>query len=281
MAPLFVKFSGIIIAFLSLYTFAQTDAFQVKITGNGNQALVFIPGLASSGKVFKETRKEFEGDFTTYTFSLAGFAGVPAMENPDFETWKDAIATYLREKEIKNPIIIGHSMGGALAMAIAADYPELPKKIVVVDALPFLAGLNPNYDPKIEADCNTMIKKMMAMGDEEFRKAQEKNIRFMVADSTKQDLVLHWSLNSDRKTVAKVLCDYLKLDVRKKIKNITIPTLVLLEPYFKNVDPAIQAQFKNLKPLTLNYAPTGRHFLMYGAKAWFMEQLHRFIEEKQ
>lgn len=266
---------------MNLHAQAKNEAFEVKISGSGDQNLVFIPGLASSGKVFAETRSEFEGNFSIYTFTLAGFAGVPPMENPSFETWKKVIVDYLKDNKVEKPIIIGHSMGGALAMAIAADYPELPKKIVVIDALPFLSGLNPKFDPEKETDCSAMVKRITAMDDEQFRQTQQRNIQFMVADSSKQDLVLRWSLNSDRKTVAKILCNYLKLDLRKKIGKITAPSLVLLEPYFKNASSTIDAQFANLKPLTLKYAPKGRHFLMYGAKKWFMEQLQHFIYPQQ
>jgi pimeloyl-ACP methyl ester carboxylesterase len=42
------------------------------------------------------------------------------------------IATYIKNNKIEKPVIIGHSMGGGLAMAIAADYPELVGKIVIV-----------------------------------------------------------------------------------------------------------------------------------------------------
>jgi pimeloyl-ACP methyl ester carboxylesterase len=39
------------------------------------------------------------------------------------------IATYIKNNKIEKPVIIGHSMGGGLAMAIAADYPELVVKL--------------------------------------------------------------------------------------------------------------------------------------------------------
>lgn len=279
MIPLIEKFCTFFIAFLSLNLSAQTEAFEVKITGNGDQSLVFIPGLASSGKVFEETRSEFEDNFTIYTFTLAGFAGVPPMENPSFEVWEKAVVDYLRENKIKNPIIVGHSLGGAMAMAIAADYPKLPKKIVVIDALPYLVELNPNLSEE-KIDCETMVSTMTSVSEEEFISSQKRNIQYMVADSAKQSVVLQWSLDSDRETVAKIFCNYMKLDLRKKLEKITAPTLVLLEPYFKNSEPVLEKQFMNLQPLTLKYAPKGRHFLMYGAKEWLLTELHAFIDQQ-
>ncbi|HET8810431.1 MAG TPA: alpha/beta hydrolase [Flavobacteriaceae bacterium] len=279
MIAIIQKICNLLIVFVCLNAFAQTttEAFDVKITGNGEQALVFIPGLASSGKVFDETRAEFEDDFTCYTFTLAGFAGVTPMENPSFEKYKNAIADYLIKNGIENPVIIGHSLGGALSMAIAADYPELPKKIVVVDALPHLAALMPNPTSG-ETDCAETIAEMLAMPEEQFAETQRQTIQFMVSDSTKQERVLRWTLDSDRKTVATIYCNYLKMDLRQKIGKISVPALILLEPYFQRSASEIEAQFKNLETAKIKYAPQGRHFLMYGAKDWYLQQLHEFIQ---
>ena len=272
------KICNIFILFVSLSTFAQTtaEAFKVNISGNGEQPLVFIPGLASSGKVFAETRAEFKDNFTCYTFTLAGFAGVPPMENPSFEKYKNAIAHYLNKNKIENPVIVGHSYGGALTMGLAADYPELPKKIVVVDALPHFAAL---LNLKKEMNCTNSLAESLAKSDEEYAKEQQKNIQFSVSDSTKHKLVLGWSLSSDRETVARVFCGYTKVDLREKLKNISVPSLVLLEPYFKNFE-FIEPQFDNLKAVQIKYAPQGRHFLMYGAKDWYLEHLRNFIDKE-
>lgn len=282
MIAIIQKICNLLIVFVSLNAFAQTttEAFDVKITGNGDRSLVFIPGLASSGKVFEETRSEFEDDFTCYTFTLAGFAGVPPMENPSFEKYKNAIADYLMENGIKTPILIGHSFGGGLVLAIAADYPDLPKKIVVIDKLPYFEEIMPSDNHAEKKDCEAEVKNALAKSREEYVREQRQILQFMVADSTQHEQILQWNLDSDRETVARVLCGYSQKDMREKIGSITCPTLVLLEPYFKNFETQIAQQYESLKTAQLKYAPTGRHFLMYGAKDWYLEQLHKFIQKE-
>ena len=44
------------------------------------------------------------------------------------------IAKFIKEERIEKPILMGHSMGGGLTLAIAAEFPELTGKIVIVDA---------------------------------------------------------------------------------------------------------------------------------------------------
>ena len=129
----------ILILFLITPAFTQTSLdypFQVEKSGEGNRTIVFIPGFACSGDVWTETKSTYEKDFTCYTLTMAGFADAAPQENPTFEKWKLGIANFIKAENIVKPIIIGHSMGGGLAMAIAADYPQLIEKIVVVDALP-------------------------------------------------------------------------------------------------------------------------------------------------
>ena len=133
MKKYFILVIALLFSAACLNVFAQTKSypFEVIKSGKGKQSIVFIPGFASSGEVWNETKANFEKNFTCYTLTMAGFAGVKPQPNASFKNWEDTIAAYLKENKIEKPIIIGHSMGGALALAIAADYPDLADRIVV------------------------------------------------------------------------------------------------------------------------------------------------------
>ncbi len=45
------------------------------------------------------------------------------------ELMADAVRAVLKEEKIRRPIIIGHSLGGYVALALAENYPDLPKGI--------------------------------------------------------------------------------------------------------------------------------------------------------
>ncbi|RQO36665.1 alpha/beta hydrolase [Chryseobacterium sp. KBW03] len=263
--------------------FGQETAypFDVKKTGKGTQSLLFIPGFASSGEVWNETTAKFEKDFTCYTLTMAGFAGTKPQADVSFKGWEKAIATYIKTHKIDKPIIIGHSMGGGLALAIAADYPELVGKIVIVDTLPCLAALSdPNFTSKENNDCSSTIEKLTAMNDEQFRKMQTQTIPRLLADSSMQETVIGWSMKSDRKTFAKMYCDFSNTDLREKIKNVQCPSLILLESFFVNLKPSIEEQYKNLKNTNMQYASKGLHFIMYDDKDWYFNQLTHFLSAK-
>ncbi|MCC9061994.1 alpha/beta fold hydrolase [Flavobacterium piscisymbiosum] len=266
---------------LCLNVFAQTKQypFEVLKTGKGKQSILFIPGFASSGDVWNETKATFEKDFTCYTFTMAGFAGVKPQPNPSFKNWEDEIVNYIKANKIEKPIVVGHSMGGGLALAIAADYPELISKIIVVDALPCLGALmDPSFKSKENNDCSTMVSQMTALSDTQFADMQKKTMPRLLEDTSKLDMVVDWSLKSDRKTFAEMYCDFSNTDLRDKIAAIKCPSLILLESYFVNLKPAIDAQYKNLKTGNFQYANKGLHFIMYDDKAWYLTQIGNFIK---
>ncbi|MEO7978343.1 alpha/beta hydrolase [Flavobacterium sp.] len=278
-----ILISTLLFSVLCLNVFAQTKSypFEVVKTGKGKQAIIFIPGFASSGEVWNETKTNFEKDFTCYTLTMAGFAGVQPQGVITFENWKTEIAHYIKANKIEKPIIIGHSMGGGLALAIAADYPELISKIVVVDALPSLAALmDPSFKSKENNDCSPMITQMAGMSDSQFYDMQKMGIPRLVENTSKQDLIISWSVKSDRKTFAEMYCDFSNTDLRNKISTIKCPALILLESYFVNLKPAIEEQYKNLKTANLQYADKGLHFIMYDDTEWYLQQLNNFIKSK-
>lgn len=278
-----IKISLILFLFTALYlnVFSQNKSylFNVIKSGQGQRSIIFIPGFASSGEVWNETKSNYEKDFTCYTLTMAGFADAKPQPDATFTNWENKIAEYIKENKIEKPILIGHSMGGGLAMAIASDYPELIGKIIVVDALPCLSALsNPAFESKTKTDCSALINQMTSATNEQFYQMQKISISRLVADTSKQELVISWSLKSDRKTLAEMFCDFSNTDLREKINSIKCPALILLEEYFKNIRPAVEEQFKNLKTGNLQYSNKGLHFIMYDDKEWYMSQLNNFIK---
>lgn len=262
-----------------LNTFAQNQlAFEVNKTGQGSKSIIFIPGFACSGEVWNDTKALFEKDYTCYTLTMAGFAGVPPHETVTFKYWENSIATYIKENKINKPIIIGHSMGGGLAMALAADYPDLIDKIVVVDALPCLAAvMNPTFQSVEKPDCSAMVNQISAATEEQFYQIQKMSVPRMVANSSKGDLIVDWSVKSDRKTFGEMYCDFSNTDLREKIAAVKCPALILLQAHFKTLKSSIEEQYKNLKTANLQYANQGLHFIMYDDQEWYFNQLNNFI----
>jgi pimeloyl-ACP methyl ester carboxylesterase len=272
---------SLILTAVCISGFAQTKtgAFEVTKSGEGTKSLILIPGFGCPGDVWMETISKFKQDYTCYSLTMAGFAGAAPQPNSSFKNWETGIANYIREHKLYKPTIIGHSMGGALALALASDYPDLVEKIVVVDALPCLSALmNPAFKSEEKPDCSALVNQMTSATNEQFYQMQKMSIPRLLEDTSMRETVIGWTVKSDRKTFAVMYCDFSNTDLREKIKNIKCPAYILLEQQFKNIQPTIQEQYKNLTNASLRYANKGQHFIMYDDKDLYFQQLNSIIK---
>ncbi len=116
--------------------------FSVELRGRGPD-VILIPGLTAGREVWRATADAVPG-YRYHLVQVAGFAGEPARGNragPVVAPLADEIARYIADRGLVRPAIVGHSMGGTLAMMVAARHPGLAGRIMVVDMLPQPAGL--------------------------------------------------------------------------------------------------------------------------------------------
>ena len=275
-----IMLSILVASALSLNATAQHSfPFEVKISGQGPKSIILIPGLACSGDVWNATVARYKKDYKCYTITFHGFTGVAPDDSVSYKNWETAIARYIKSNKISKPIIIGHSIGGGMALLLAADYPDLISKIIVVDALPCLEAIqNPTFIANPHPDCSLMVSRFKSMSDSQFYQMQKQTMHSLMTDTVHLDEVLQWSLKSDRKTLAEIYCQFINTDMREDISNIKCPTLVLLENAFTGMKPAIAEQYKNLKNARLEYATKGLHFIMYDDPNWYFNEVDQFLK---
>lgn len=213
---------------------------------------------------------------------MPGFAETAPEAKPSFANWTRQIVDFIHHENIEKPILIGHSMGGGLALNIASTQTNRIKSIVVVDALPCLAAVyNPDFQSReISDDERTKAGAgMLGMSDEQFRRQAYISATALTTDSLRYDDLVKWSLSSDRMTCARMYYDYSNVDLRSAVENISVPTLVLLEHPFKKIAPIIERQFGNRPNLELKYANKGLHFIMFDDREWYIRQIMDFLND--
>jgi N-formylmaleamate deformylase len=116
--------------------------FSVEVRGTGPDVLL-IPGMTEGRNVWASAARAVPG-YRYHLIQVAGFAGEPVRGNaqgPVIAPLARELARYIEARGLRRPAIIGHSMGGTLAMMLAADRPNLVGKVMVVDMLPAPAGM--------------------------------------------------------------------------------------------------------------------------------------------
>jgi len=265
----------------------QTSALEVEVIGKG-QPMVFIPGLTCPGEAWRETATHYADRYQCHLVTLAGFGGTPRFEGPFIDTARDSLLAYFKARHLTRPVIVGHSLGGVLAMELATTAPEAVGPLVIVDALPFLGGAG-DTTATAESARQRMepMWKMMRSQTQEAYVAYQKNapyLRSMVAPGPNFDRVLEWATTADRIAVADAMYDISSRDLRDRLPGLRSPMLVLGSWYgmkeFSTKD-AIEATFRRqyarAPQWTLALADTARHFIMLDSPQWTWTQMDTFL----
>ncbi|MFI5134977.1 MAG: alpha/beta fold hydrolase [Chitinophagales bacterium] len=250
--------------------------------------MILIPGMGCSGDVWKSTVIHFENQYECHVLTLAGFAGVPPVESDWFlDQVKNDLIEYIKENHLQKPVIVGHALGGFLALWIASTEPDLIGKIVVVDALPFLpAAFYANATPQTTAPfANSLRKKLLLQTDEQFKANQKANFRMWITDTTTADAAAsEWGMKSDKATVAQATCEMQSIDLRDEIAKVNSSVLVFAtwiayQPAetHEGIKETFDAQYAQLKNYHLVVSDNARDFVMLDDPKGFLDEMDAFL----
>ncbi|KAI0408140.1 alpha beta hydrolase fold family [Xylaria palmicola] len=109
--------------------------------------IIFMHGLFGSKKNNRTVSKVLARDLKrhVYAIDLRNHGESPHASRHDYIAMADDVAGFISEHGLKEPTLIGHSMGAKTAMTLALDQPSLISDIVSVDNAPIDATLSRNF----------------------------------------------------------------------------------------------------------------------------------------
>ncbi len=269
----------IILVFILNISFAQTPAIRSEVIGKGKPILL-LPGFTIPGSVWKETVENLKIKRECHLISYAGFNGNKPIEMPWYKTIKEALVKYILNNELKDIQIVGHSMGGNLAVDIAAELSDRIEKLVIVEALPCMREVMMPGVPATSLQYDSPYNdKMLEMDSTQFDGIASMMANNMTMTKTKVELLKQWILEADRKTYVYGYTDLLKLDLREVLEDVKAKTLIL-GASFPDVDIAkanYEMQYAKLNNKTIEMASNSKHFIMFDQPAWFYEKVNGFL----
>ncbi|MDD4938444.1 MAG: alpha/beta hydrolase [Candidatus Shapirobacteria bacterium] len=135
--------------------------FYSSINKKNKESLIFLHGWGGSWQSWYPILEALKNEFNLYALDLPGF-GNQKIEIPyHLDNYVDFIINFIKKNKVKNPILIGHSFGGAIVAKIAADQSIPIKKIILVDA----AIIRHPYSLKQEIIIKTVssVKKILSI----------------------------------------------------------------------------------------------------------------------
>ena len=268
---------------------AAHPAFVVKVVGKGRPVL-FIPGLTCPGAVWDETVARYQQQYQCHVVSLAGFGGV-APQSPVsahlLQDVRDQLLAYVKAQKLNKPVVVGHSLGGFVALWMAATDPAALGPLEIVDSLPFLpASQNPAATAETMRPQAETIRQQMSKGHSSLAVSRQMAAS-MVSDTARIGQVARWSAASDAPTVAQAMYDMYTTDLRPDVARIQQPVLVLgtwagYAAYGATQDGVrgvFEQQYAALPHKTILLSASGKHFVMYDDMQWFFNQTDAFLKQ--
>jgi pimeloyl-ACP methyl ester carboxylesterase len=264
----------------------------------GKPDVLLVPGLASSKSVWDAEVVLLTPNYRLHLVQVDGFAGAPAGANATASAAAgdnkagemlpgivEELHGYIVAAKM-HPVVVGHSLGGLLALMLADRHPEDVRKMVIVDALPFYAVLfNPAATVEAMQPMAEGIKQqMIGVPADQYAAMQEPMMAAMVKDPEGLKAVVASSLASDRGVVAEAMYEDLTTDMRREVGTIKTPALVMYEydGTSKVPDPAVyeatvKAGYHAMANVKLVRVDGSRHFIMYDQPAKFDAALEEFL----
>lgn len=107
-----------------------------KKYGNAPQNLIIIHGFLGSLDNWQTLAIEFSRFFTVYTIDMRNHGKSPHTPQHSLNLMVSDLVDFFQFHQIKSSHVLGHSMGGKVAMQFAIDNPEKMDKLIVADIAP-------------------------------------------------------------------------------------------------------------------------------------------------
>jgi pimeloyl-ACP methyl ester carboxylesterase len=267
-----------------------SERITVRTEGSGPD-VILIPGLNSSPRAWSSTVEALPG-YRYHLVHIAGFAGQPVGANKDGAVSApvaEEIARYIKESNLKQPAVIGHSMGGTIGMMLASRHPDTLSRLMVVDMFPFIGTFfaGPGATPaKVEAVGDQVAASMRGADPEQRSKRATETITGMVDTEAMRPVAIKDSMSSDPDVGIRAYRELIVTNLIPELAKISVPVTVLyIQP--KNVplpaeqfDGVYKTAYAPIKQLTLKRIPDSAHFIMWDQPQRFRTEAAAFLSAK-
>ena len=213
--------------------------FNYDKIGSGEKKIICIHGFGASRKTFYDILPYFDDSYEIYLMDLIGFGDSKFVEGWDYtiENQAKLLYAFLKEKNLRNVTLIGHSYGGGVSLLLLVMLRELSEKNLIKNAvligpacypqkIPFFIQL-PAKIPKLYRMFMTLMPKKI-LGKFMLKKLY---INKELITKVKIERYASYFSRSDNikciiKTAKRIIPENIN-EVVSNMKNINVPILIL------------------------------------------------------
>ncbi|MCU0448088.1 MAG: alpha/beta hydrolase [Microscillaceae bacterium] len=247
--------------------------------GKGKQTLVFVHGLGSYLPAWQKNIQVLKQQFRCIALDLPGYGKSSKGDYAiGMKFFADALLEFIQQLKLKNVVLIGHSMGGQIAMTLAIQSPKTLKKMILVAP----AGLEAFSEAEGTMLQNFTQPDMIANTPDERIKANlainfvkmPADAEFMLNDRIKMKQAPDFQTYCQ--VVSKCVSAMLKEPVYQRLSSIKTKTLII----FGKKDALIPNKFLHPQLTTEQVAEYGKSQIA-GSQLVMIEEAGHFVNFEQ
>lgn len=268
----------------------RMDHISIQTIGEG-APVILIPGLACPRAVYDDFIPKLAKKHRVILVQVNGFGGDDPGANLKPGILNGIVGdldAYISRNKLKNVSVIGHSMGGLVALMLAKAHPNDVAKLMIVDALPYFAvlmappGVNPT--PAMVAPQAAIMRDRIAGNygkpmTPEAAEAQTKGLALKPSSIAKTKT---WAALADARVTAEALYEDLTTDLRADLGSMQTP-ITLVYPWNANgptkamADPFYRAQYGPARHISYVDIGDAAHMVMLDQPEAFSNALAEFL----
>jgi esterase len=115
-----------------------------EVVGEGHP-LVILHGLLGSADNWRSMSRRLGAHYKVFAIDLRNHGRSPHSDIFDYDVMTADLREFMEQQALRRIMLLGHSMGGKVAMQFAIDYSEQVDRLVIVDITPKPYELSQRY----------------------------------------------------------------------------------------------------------------------------------------
>jgi pimeloyl-ACP methyl ester carboxylesterase len=244
-----------------------------EVFGHGRPVL-FLHGWLGSWRYWFPTMERVAEHFRTYSFDFWGFGESRRQSTQEsIQNYSDQVIRFIDELGIDNVLLVGHSMGGMVALKTAINHPKRIGRVAAVGAP--IVGDSLSWLLKLTD--RPVLAKTFARASW-FRRFMFSHFLGETNDPAVHE-ILDDSVKSSSTTLQRAVSSMWRTDLRPELPRLTVPTLIVHGGRDEIVHPNQADLFDNIPAAEVVVMPESRHFPFLDEADLFNDMLVRFLKQ--
>jgi len=260
-------------------SFSTGIASVTEFGKRGARPLLLIPGLACGPWVWDDQIAALAPKYDVFAISLPGFDGRPMVSGNDLMSRAvDSLHHLIRGRHLVRAVVVGHSLGGTLAVLFGETYPSDVANVVSVEGGYPIAPTQRQRDAAVArsvAPYQHVVQTQLAAA------LRQNMLQYTIARRSDVARAAALAGRSDPQAIVAWMEAALSLDLTPQLYRITVPFTVIV-PFDPVIDPyqgyKTAADKLNAYRSWVRHAPRGEVVMIENARHFVMIDQPRAFE---